>query len=101
MSSKLVSFWDGVLATIKDACRVKTFSELEYFREFEEFAQQKLQSEEMTYKKCIREQKRAKKAILNYCVQVGKMKGLEMVATLAEAMPTKPSKSKTTSKSKF
>ena len=42
MSSKLVSFWDGVLATIKDACRIKTFSELEYFREFEEFAQQKL-----------------------------------------------------------
>ena len=55
MSGKLVSFWDGVLTTIRDACRVKTFSELDYFSDFEEFALQKLQNEEKVYKKCISE----------------------------------------------
>ena len=55
MSGKLVSFWDGVLSTIRDACRIKTFSELDYFQDFEEFALQKLQNEEKVYKKCVNE----------------------------------------------
>ena len=89
MSAKLVSFWDGVLTTINEACRVKTFQELAYFAEFEEFALQKLQTEEKIYKKCIKDQKRAKQAILDYFVQVGKMKGLDMIATIAETVPEK------------
>ena len=77
MSTQAVSFWEGVLVTLKDAYRLKTFQELEYFREFLSFAETSLRTEEKIYKKCIDEQKTAKKTILDYSCQVGKMKGLD------------------------
>ena len=60
MSTKAVSFWEGVLTTLKDANRIKTFRELEYFNEFERFAETSLNIEEKMYKKCIIERKQQK-----------------------------------------
>lgn len=38
MASKIVSFWQGVIKTLTHANQVKTFAELEYFKEFFMFA---------------------------------------------------------------
>ena len=59
-STKAVSFWEGVLATLKEACRVKTFRDLDQFKEFTHFAKANLKAEELIYRNCIQDQKRSK-----------------------------------------
>lgn len=42
MASKIISFWKGVIKTLKSVDQVSTFNELEYFREFAMFAERSL-----------------------------------------------------------
>ena len=48
-----ISFWEGVLSILEQASEVKTFGELDFFREFYEFSRQKLFNDEKLFKKTL------------------------------------------------
>lgn len=65
-----------MLKTLGQANKVRTFEELEYFKEFSAFASKNLQVEENVYRQLLMEQMEVKNGFKDYTVQVGKLKAL-------------------------
>lgn len=63
---------------MKHASQVRTFAELDFFRDFYDFAHYHLMKDEKLYKQTLLHRQNHKQAFLTYSSQIGKIKGLNL-----------------------
>ena len=84
LSVKAIAFWQGVLAGLKLGAQIPTFSQLPYYQQYLFFAQRSLLTEGRQRDQACKETNQMKQNYIEFCTQIGKLKGLNLVMHAVE-----------------